>query len=263
MNLLLSPICTLCVCSILIGCSQESLIFYPETLPPDYPFAFSGPFEEMAVPVEAAALNALLFKVPNPKGGVLYFHGNAGSLRTWGDVANEFTTRGYDVVMPDYRGYGKSTAKIRSEDMLHRDAAFAYRYLREHYQENEIVIYGRSLGSGLGVYLAKSSNPRMLILESPFFSFREVAKYHYPFLPDFFFNRILRYQIRSDVWISEVRCPVYLMHGTKDEIVPYESSIKLLKLIKKAGKLITVEGGGHNDISDFKVYQDQLDQILK
>ena len=77
MKNLLAPISTICVCSIFIGCSQESLIFYPEILPPDYPFAFSQPFEEVTVPVEAATLNALLFKAKNAKGVVLYLHGNA------------------------------------------------------------------------------------------------------------------------------------------------------------------------------------------
>ncbi|MEK7826436.1 MAG: alpha/beta fold hydrolase, partial [Thermodesulfobacteriota bacterium] len=115
MKNLLAPISTICVCSIFIGCSQESLIFYPEILPPDYPFAFSQPFEEVNVPVEAATLNALLFKAQNAKGVVLYLHGNAGSLRSWGDVAGDFTSRGYDILIPDYRGFGKSTGNIANE----------------------------------------------------------------------------------------------------------------------------------------------------
>lgn len=242
---------------------QEFLIFYPEHLPSEYRYSFPGHFEELMWDVDGVKINALHFKVDRPKGVILYFHGNAGSLRTWGDVAVDFTSRGYDVVIPDYRGYGKSTGKIRCEDMLHNDAAVAYRYLEEHYVENEVVLYGRSLGSGLAVHLAKSSKPRLLILESPFFNFRDVAQFHYPFLPHSFFKRILKYQIRSDVWIPDVKCPVYLIHGTKDGVVPYESSIKLLKLIKTNGQLITIEGGSHNDLSEFRVYQDQLDQILK
>jgi pimeloyl-ACP methyl ester carboxylesterase len=250
------------------GCSflyfgQESLIFHPERLPANYRYPFPGRFEELMWDVDGAKINALHFRVEHPKGAVLYFHGNAGSLRDWGDVAGEFTGRGYDIVMPDYRGYGKSTGKIKNEDMLHQDAAVAYRYLQRHYQESEIVIYGRSIGSGLAVYLARSSKPRMLILESPFFSLRDVAQYHYPFLPAGFFDRILRYPMRSDLWIPEVACPVYIIHGMKDEVVPYSSSEKLLKLIKTSGKLITIEDGGHNNLSDFKLYQEQLDQILK
>ncbi len=250
------------------GCSllyfgQESQIFYPETLPANYRYAFPGRFEELMWDVDGVKINALHFTVEHPRGVVLYFHGNAGSLRDWGDVAGDFTIRGYDILMPDYRGYGKSTGKIKNEAMLHQDAAVAYSYLQKHYRESEIVIYGRSIGSGLAVYLAKSSKPRMLILESPFFSLRDVAKFHYPFLPMGFFDSILRYPMRSDLWIPEVACPVYLFHGTKDEVVPYNSSERLIRLIKSNGKLITIEGGGHNDLSDFKLYREELDRILK
>jgi alpha-beta hydrolase superfamily lysophospholipase len=250
------------------GCSflyfgQESLIFHPERLSASYRYTFPGRFEELMWDVDGVKINALHFRVEHPKGAVLYFHGNAGSLRDWGEVAGEFTSRGYDIVMPDYRGYGKSTGKIKNEDMLHQDAAVAYRYLQKHYREDAIVIYGRSIGSGLAVCLAKSSKPRMLILESPFYSLRDVAQYHYPFLPSEFLDRILRYPMRSDLWIPEVACPIYLIHGTEDEVVPYSSSQKLLKLIKTNGKLIAIENGGHNNLGDFKLYQEQLDQILK
>jgi fermentation-respiration switch protein FrsA (DUF1100 family) len=250
------------------GCSllyfgQENLIFYPEKLPSNYKYAFSGRFQELMWEVDGAKINALHFRVEHPQGVVLYFHGNAGSLRDWGDVAVDFTIRGYDIVIPDYRGYGKSTGEIKNEGMLYRDAAVAYAYLQRQYPENEIVIYGRSIGSGPAVYLAKSSKPRMLILEAPFYSMRDVAQYHYPFLPIGLIDWILRYPMRCDLWIPEVVCPIYLFHGTKDEIVPYRSSEKLLKLIKTKGELITIEGGMHNDLSEFKLYRDQLDRVMK
>jgi hypothetical protein len=242
---------------------QEKLIFYPERLPENYRYNFPGNFQELMWDVDGAKINALHFRVNHPQGVILYFHGNAGSLRGWGDVAGEFTGRGYDILIPDYRGFGKSTGKIKNESMLLEDAAFAYRYLQKHYQENEIVIFGRSIGSGLAVYLAKSSKPRMLILESPFFSLRDVAKYHYPFLPAGFFDWTLRYPMRSDLWIQGSACPIYLIHGTEDEVVPYSSSVKLLNLINAQGTLVTIEGGGHNNLSDFRLYQEQLDKILK
>jgi fermentation-respiration switch protein FrsA (DUF1100 family) len=250
------------------GCSlfylgQENLIFYPEKLPSDYKFTFPGRFEELAWDVDGVKINALHFRAEHSKGVVLYFHGNAGSLRDWGDVAGDFTVLGYDIVIPDYRGYGKSTGKIKNEAMLHQDAAVAYGYLQKQYRENEIVLYGRSIGSGPAVYLAKSEKPRMLILEAPFYSMRDVAHYHYPFLPIGLIDWILRYPMRCDLWIPEVACPIYLFHGTKDEIVPHSSSEKLLRLIKAKAELITIEGAKHNDLSEFKLYRDQLGRIMK
>lgn len=251
-----------------LGCTffyfrQENMIFYPEVLPPDFKYSFPGRFDEITLPVDGASINGLYFKTDDPKGVVLYFHGNAGNLSGWGEVAPEFTGRGYDVFIPDYRGYGKSTGKIHNEEMLHRDAAVAYHYLQERYPENKIIIYGRSIGTGIAVYLAKSAKPRMIILESPFFSLSDLAKYHYSFMPAQLLGLFLKYPMRTDMWISDVSSPVYLFHGTKDDIVPYNSSERLLKLIRAEKKLVTIPGGGHNDMSDFKLYQDELDRILK
>jgi uncharacterized protein len=162
---------------------QERLIFYPEVLAPDFTFTFPERFEEIALPSYIAVISALYFKADHPTGIVLYFHGNAGSLRCWGAVAATFVERGYDVLMPDYRGYGKSSGRIASEQMLHQDAAVDYQYLLAHYPEDQIVIYGRSIGSGIATYLAKSHRPRLLILETPYFSLKEIVRQHYPFVP--------------------------------------------------------------------------------
>ena len=254
--------------SFTLGCglfyvAQEHIIFYPESLPPDFRYSFPYPFEEVTLPVDGATMNALLFKAENKKGVILYFHGNAGNLEGWGEIAPEFTRRGYDIFIPDYRGFGKSTGKLKNEDMLHRDAERAYIYLKERYPENQIILYGRSVGTGIAVHLAKSVKPRLLILETPFFSLLDTAKYHHPYMPNKLLKLILKYPLRTDLWISHVSCPVYLFHGTKDEIVPYSSSERLFPLINAEKRFVTIPGGGHNNLSDFKVYHEQLDLILR
>ena len=253
--------------SVVLGCGyfyfrQENIIFYPDVLPPDFKYSFSERFDELTLQVDGAAINALHFKTERPRGVILYFHGNAGNLSGWGEVAFDFTKRGYDILIPDYRGFGKSTGKIKNEEMLHGDAAVAYKYLKERYPENQIIIYGRSVGTGIAVYLAKSINPRMIILESPFFSMKDLAKYHHPFMPEYLIGLILKYPMRTDLWIADVSCQIYIFHGTKDDIVPYSSSERLLKLIKTEKELIIIPGGGHNDLSDFTLYQEQLNHIL-
>lgn len=256
------------VVSVALGCGlfyfkQEGIIFYPEPLRPDFKYSFPFRFEEITLPVDGAEINALLFKADNPKGVILYFHGNAGNLQGWGEIAPEFTSRGYDILIPDYRGFGKSTGKLKHEDMLHGDAAHVYNYLKERYLENQIILFGRSIGTGMAVYLAKSVKPRLLILETPFFSLLDTAKYHHPYMPQKLLTAILKYPLRTDLWISDVSCPVYLFHGTKDDIVPYSSSERLLTLIKTEKKLVTIPGGGHNNLSDFSLYHEQMDLILR
>ena len=243
--------------------TQESMIFYPSVLPHDFKYTFFNKFDELTLPVDGAEINALHFKMENPKGIILYFHGNAGDLSGWGDIAGEFTRRGYDVLIPDYRGYGKSTGKIKNEEMLHKDAAAIYSYVKEHYPEEQVIFYGRSLGTCIAVHLAQTTGPRLIILESAFLSMRDVAAYHYPFIPGKILDLGLKYPLRTDLWISNVNCPVYLFHGTADDIVPYNSSERLLKLIRTESRLIKISGGGHNDLSDFKIYQEELGRILK
>jgi pimeloyl-ACP methyl ester carboxylesterase len=252
----------------IVGCGlfyfrQENMIFYPEALPPNFQYSFPARFDEVTLSVDGAAINALHFKTDNPKGVIIYFHGNAGNLRGWGEVALDFTRLSYDVLIPDYRGYGKSTGKIRSEEMLHRDAAVAYNYLKERYLENQITIYGRSIGTGIAVYLAKDAMPRILILESPMFNMRDLARHHYPFMPSWLVGLILKYPMRTDLWIADVPCPVYLFHGTEDDVVPYNSSERLLKLIRTQSRLFTIPGGGHNNLSDLPLYHEELERILK
>jgi len=245
-----------------MSCSQEELIFYPEALPPDYQYAFSEPFEEVTVPIEKATLNALLFKAVNPKGVVLYFHGNAGSLRTWGDVARDFTSRGYDILIPDYRGFGKSAGKIASEKQLLDDGMAVYRMLAKTRPEDRIIVYGRSIGTGVATFVAHSGKPRILLLESPFLSLVDLASYHYPFLPRPIISMFLKYPLRTDLRIGEIACPVYLFHGTQDDIIPFDHSVRLERLIRSPHRLIRIEGGGHNNLSDYGAFDRELDRIM-
>jgi hypothetical protein len=238
---------------------QERLIFFPERLPDTHTFSFALPFEELHWKVDGATINALHFKAERPKGAILYLHGNGGSLRGWGGIADMFVERGYDVLIPDYRGYGKSTGTLAGEETLHTDALVAYTYLRQHFPEERIILYGRSLGSGIAARLAAEQSPSMLILETPYVSLKEIARRQFPFAPAF----LLRYPLHTDRWITKVRCPVYLFHGTHDELIPYSSSERLLPLIPTPHELFTIPGGGHNNLGSFPQYRAGLERILR
>jgi fermentation-respiration switch protein FrsA (DUF1100 family) len=239
--------------------NQEKLIFFPEPLPPDYIFSFPYPFEEVFLETEdGARLHSLHFRAEKPRGVVLFFHGNAGSLRSWGQIAGEFVERGYDLFLPDYRTFGKSTGKL-SEEALHRDALLLYRHLLEQYPEREILIFGRSIGSGMAVRLAAQTAPRLLILETPFYSLKDLAKLHYPLLPA---GLLLQYTFRSDQWIGDITCPIHILHGTADTIIPIEAAERLAQKATAPVSFITIPRGGHNDLSLYPLYQQALDKIL-
>lgn len=238
---------------------QEHLIFYPDKLSDAHPFNFNSLFEELNIEVEKnVTLNAIHFKTTNPKGLIFYHHGNAGNLQTWGTASAIFLKLGFDVFMYDYRGYGKSKGEIKHERELHADAKFLYSYLLKQYKEEEIVLFGASLGTGIAAKLAAEKSPNKLILETPYYNFYQVAKFHYPYLPT---SWLLKYKLRTDRYLKDVKCPVYLIHGTEDLIVPYESSLKLKK-IKPDAQLIAIENGSHSNLDSFDTYHSQLFRIF-
>ena len=238
---------------------QEKLLFFPEELPHDYQFKFPVPFQELYLKSpDGARLNALHFKQPDAKGVVLYLHGNAGSLRTWGELHHDILPLGHDLFIPDYRTFGKSTGPL-SEEALHQDALLAYRFLLKQYPEEKITVFGRSLGSGIAVKLASETSPRALILETAYFSMVELARLHYPYLPA---GLLLKYTFRSDEWIRKVKCPVLFLHGTADLIVPHASGKRLADLIGEQGTFITLPGGQHNGLNEYAPYKEALRKAL-
>ncbi|MFN3403998.1 MAG: alpha/beta hydrolase [Cytophagaceae bacterium] len=238
---------------------QERLIFLPEKLDDNYKFHFATPFEEITLTPKDAKLNALWFKATNPKGIILYLHGNAGSNRTWGTVAEQLSDAGFDVFIYDYRTYGKSKGKL-SEAAMYSDAQFAYNHLRRYFKQSEIIVYGRSLGSGFAAYLAKKNNPRLLILETPYYSMRAMAELQMPVFP---VSLLLRYAVPTHKFLRKVKCPVLIFHGTADELIPYRQSLKLKSYLKKADKYITIQGGTHGNLAEFPEYSQDLKSFIE
>ncbi len=241
---------------------QERLIFFPEVLPADYRFHFEEAHQEVYLENTDAQnrLHALWFRKNDQKSErvVLYFHGNAASLASWGSVAKDFVRLGYDVLMIDYRGYGKSIGKTSQERFL-KDAQKAYEFVSKHYPQDNITVLGRSLGTGLACYVASVGKVERLILETPYYSFASLVSHHAPYLPAFL---LFRYNFRSDKYVLRLACPVHIFHGTADSTIPYTQGARLAKIIPQVD-FITIEGGTHNNLSEYPSYQKALTRILK
>tara|TARA_R110002049_G_scaffold82169_5_gene209135 strand:+ start:546 stop:1343 length:798 start_codon:yes stop_codon:yes gene_type:complete len=239
---------------------QEKLIFLPTKLSQDYEYSFSTPFEEFNIETnDGAKLNALHFKVDTPKGVILYFHGNAGDLSRWGEIVIPFTEQGYDVIVMDYRTYGKSTGKL-SEKALYGDAQLFYDYAIQIYGEDEVITYGRSLGTTFATYIASKNDVKKLILETPFYNLNDAAKHRFPAVA---VKYLLRFKFPSNKFIEQVKAPVIIFHGTGDNVVPYSSGKKLAGLVKKEQlTFVTIPGGGHNDLINFEGYRVALEEVL-
>ena len=238
---------------------QEKLIFFPEKLDINFRFNFSSKFEEINIKTnDNKLLNGLLFKVDNPKGLIFYLHGNAGSLNSWGEVAKTYVDLHYDVFILDYRGYGKSEGSIGSQNQIFQDVQLAYNEMKKRYSEDRIIVLGYSVGTGPAAKLASANSPRLLILQAPYYSMVDLMKYYYPVIPTF----ILKYKFETDHYIKDCKMPIAIFHGNADEVIYYESSIKLKKLFKSSDTLTTLSGQGHNGITDNPEYIQEIKKIL-
>lgn len=246
--------------SLVIYFFQDRFIFRPEKLKQDFEFKYEAPFKELNFDIEPGVrINGLHFFRDKPKGLILYFHGNTRSIKGWAKYAKDFYRYNYDVVLVDYRGFGKSTGKRSEREMLN-DMQFVYKDLQNQYGEEHLIIYGRSLGSGFAAKLASDNHPRYLILDAPYYNFRKVVERFLPFLP---IRYVLHYHLRTDQWILKVTCPVYIIHGTKDWLIPIKHSEDLQKLFPRRITLIRIHGGAHNNLPKFFEYHNFIRDILK
>src|SRR5687767_11254093 len=239
---------------------QDKFLFHPRKLPADYQYQFSVPFRETVIPVSAQKnLSYVQFTVPDSvfKGIVLYFHGNRENINRYAPFAGNFTRRGYEVWMMDYPGFGKSTGK-RTEKGMYEDALTLYRIAIKKVAADSIIIYGKSLGTGVASQLASIRDCRRLILETPYYSMDALARHYffmYPVIP------MSKYSFPNHNYLEKTKVPVTIFHGTRDRVIPYSQAKRLIK--KRPGiELVTIEKGRHNDLSSFPLFQEKLDSLL-
>ncbi len=240
---------------------QESLLFVPTVLAADLPLALAPDIHEVRIPVPGAQLSALHLRLPDPKGVVFFLHGNGGSLQSW-FVQPEFYRRAnFDLFMIDYRGYGKSSGSIDSEAQLHADVRAAWEQIAAQYAGRKLVLYGRSLGSGLAarlaVDLAGTRAPDLTVLVSPYTSILALSREHFRWVPGW----VLRYPLRTDAWITRIPNRLLLIHGELDSLIAPRHSQQLHALVPQSGRLL-VPGAGHNDLQEFPVYLDGFAKAL-
>ena len=246
---------------------QEKVVFLPVILPHDHTYDFENDFEEYLwdTPFDGK-INALHFRIKNPKGVIAYFHGNADNLHRWGKIAVEFTKFGYDVLVMDYRGYGKSSGP-RNEEYLYSDAQFFYDFAKENYGENKIIVYGRSLGGAFATKIAGENQPKMVILEATFYNLQDIVN---RWLPEKVTDKVspkMTYHFLSNQNILKIKVPLYHFHGTKDSVVPLKSGKKLFEVFEKehpkiAKKFIEIKGGTHEDLIKYDEFIEEMKKIL-
>ncbi len=197
----------------------------------------------------------------SPRGTVLFFHGNAGNISHRLDSIAFWHKQGFEVLIFDYRGYGRSSG-TPSEAGTYQDGQALWDYLlnERHADPEQIVLFGRSLGAAIAARIAYENAPRALILESVFSSVRDMGRRYYPWLP---VRWITRLHYDTAALASQIDCPILVIHSRDDEIIPFDQGRKVFEQATEPKEFLEILGD-HNGgfILSGPLYRDGVGEFL-
>jgi fermentation-respiration switch protein FrsA (DUF1100 family) len=192
----------------------------------------------------------------SPAPAAIFFHGNAELIDHQQSLAERYHDRGISILLAELRGYGRSQGSP-SQRTLTEDAVTFYDWLaaRPEVDKSKIIIHGRSIGTGVAAQLAALRPPAALILESPFIS---IASFAWRFgVPPFF----VRNSFHTDEVLPKLTCPILILHGRSDEIIPIEHGQKLHELAP-ASTFVELDGSHNSGLSEQDEYWKAVDRLL-
>ena len=227
---------------------ERSMIYYPAV----YPEGYWNP-EDFGVEVEDCwftseddvRLHGWFASADTATQTLLWFHGNAGNITHRLDNIRLLHDRGINVFIFDYRGYGRSEGEP-DEQGLYADGRAAYDYIinERSIRPDDIIFFGRSLGTAIAIDVAHDRTPRGLILESAFTDAKAMARVIMPLVP---IGAVIKTKFDSIGKIKELRIPVLFIHGDRDSIIPYELGRKLFEAANEPKEFYSIPGADHND----------------
>ena len=241
---------------------EPSFAFFPARGEDDTPAAYRIPFTAATLETadrERVHLWSLVH--PDPIAVVVYFHGNGGNLSVWAPILAGVYEHRLTVHAVDYRGYGKSTGRP-SERGLYRDVDAVVRWAAERVAPGVPVIYwGRSLGATMASYAATVRRPDGIVIESGFPDARAVLRGAPPIA---FLALFSSYRFPTARFLAQVDCPVLVLHGDADSVVPYALGRQLFEGLRRSKEFVTIRGGDHNDLrpADPQAYWRAVEQFV-
>ena len=241
---------------------QDKILFHPKKLAADFHYKFKDRFEEINIPFnDTDTMNLIKFlpdKIP-VKGVVIYFHGNMKNIEHYATFVGPFLKLGYEVWMEDYPGFGKSTGLI-TEQKLYEQALQVKKMADVKFHADSIIIYGKSLGTGIAANVASRTKAKMLILETPYYSIPSLFSSYAFMYPN---EMMSNYKIPTHTFLEDVPYPVIIFHGTNDGVIPLRCAKKLEAVLKPTDKFITIEKASHNNLNATQEYFTAIDSLLK
>lgn len=238
---------------------QPQMVFYPTRTLDTTPRAFGMDYQDVSLTTQdGVRLHGWYLPHDGSQHVLLFFHGNAGNISHRGESLAIFHRLGLNILIIDYRGYGRSEG-APSEEGLYRDARAAWNYLvkQRGFKPKQIVVFGRSLGGAVAAHLSAEVTPGGLILESTFASSRDMAARLFPLLSRFIY---LRYDFNSALRATERDCPLLMLHSSQDDVIPYASASRLFDGAREPKRFVDLQGD-HN--SGFLLSQPYYEQELK
>ncbi len=241
------PIIALAACLSFFGflySFQEKLLYFPDknliASPRDLNLNFENIFFQTK---DKKTLHAWFIKNDKAKFTILFCHGNAGNISHRLESIDLFHQLHLNVFIFDYRGYGKSNG-TPSEEGSYEDVFSAWNYLTKEKQinENQIIIFGRSLGGAIASFLASKVKSKAVVLESTFSSFHSIAKDHYPWLP---VRQLARLKYETINHVKNIKSPILIAHSKDDEIIPFRHGQNIFEQANEPKEFLTLRGN-HN-----------------
>jgi alpha-beta hydrolase superfamily lysophospholipase len=191
---------------------------------------------------DGTKLHGWLFRAQKPDAPLLiFFHGNTGNITDRASIAANLAERGVSVFVFDWRGYGKSEGSPR-EERLYEDAIAAYDYAAANITR-DIVIYGESLGGPFAAFVAKNRAARCVIIDSSFPSLTAVGNANY-----FPLGYFAPWAMQTSAWLNESRAPVLVMHGKRDNVIPFSLGVALYESLRLPKQMLVSETADHCEI---------------
>lgn len=241
---------------------QDKILLHPTALSRDYKFGFKRKFTELNIPINKTDTVNLLQFMPDtgkPKAVVLYFHGNRANVTRYEKFVNLFLKDNCAVWLMDYPSFGKSSGKF-TEEAVNKMGYEIQKLAATQYAADSIIIYGKSLGTGIAAYVASETKNKMLILETPYYSLRDaVGKYMFMYPLD----NMMQYDFPTYKYLNGLEESVVIFHGTDDGVIRYSSAEKLKPLLKPNDVFYTIEGATHNSVNKTDVYKRAIDSLLQ
>ena len=241
---------------------QEKILLHPRKLAANNSFKFDRKFTELNIPINATDTVNLVQFMPDsgkPKSVVLYFHGNRDNMERYEKFISVFLKNNYAVWLVDYPGFGKSSGNF-TEESVYKMGYELQKLAATTYAADNIIIYGKSLGTGVAAYVASETNNKMLILETPYYSLKDVVSTYMFMYP---IDRMMQFDFPTYKYLDGLTEPVVIFHGTDDGVIRYSSADKLKAFLKPNDVFYTIEGGTHNSINKDPLYFQVMDSLLQ